>query len=206
MICKTLNISRSTIQREVTNTPSKIRKNEIISTIREIFEVSNKVYGAPKIHRELLNKGYKIALRTVSKYMKEADITSVRQKRFKLNKSNELKHCRVNYLKDEVVDAAHTYISTDITYIWTGEGWSYLCSFMDLFTRKILMWDVGHEMTSEFVNDILIKLFIKYPNIKMIHCDQGSQFTAKSFQQIVLNNDAICSYSKKRLSVSQCVD
>ncbi len=59
------------------------------------------------------------------------------------------------------------------------------------------MWDVGNEMTSEFVNDILIKLFIKYPHIKMVHCDQGSQFTSKSFQKIVLNNDAICSYSKK---------
>ncbi len=197
IICKTLNISRSTISRGVSETKSKIKKAEYISVIREIYEESGGVYGAPKVHSELVKRGYLTTLRTVSKYMKEAGIKSIRQKKFKTAKNNEFKCCRINYLKDEKINAAHKYISTDITYIWTGEGWAYLCSFMDLFTRKILMWDVSHEMNSNFVNDVLIKLFTKYPHIKMIHSDQGSQFTAKSFQNIVLNNSAICSYSKK---------
>ncbi len=59
------------------------------------------------------------------------------------------------------------------------------------------MWDVSHEMTSDFVNEVLIKLIMKYPNIKLIHSDQGSQFTSRSYEQIVLNNGVICSYSKK---------
>ncbi len=155
------------------------------------------MYGAPKIHKSLVKAGYVISSRTVQKYMFKSGIRSIRQKKFKNGKHNDLKQCRINYLKDTTVNIAHKYISTDITYIWTNEGWAYLCSFMDLYTRKILMWDIGHEMTSEFVNDILIKLLIKYPNIKLIHSDQGSQFTAHSYQSIVLNNGVICSYSKK---------
>ncbi len=197
LICKTLNISRSTINREVTETKSKRREVEITTRIREIHEESNKIYGSPKIHSELIKAGYIIALRTVSKYMFKAGIKSIRQKKFKVSKSSALKQCRVNYLKDVEVNAAHTYISTDITYIWTMKGWVYLCSFMDLYTRKIIMWDVGYEMSGEFVNEVLIKLLIKYPTIKMIHSDQGSQYTSQSYQNIVLNNEAICSYSKK---------
>ncbi len=128
--------------------------------------------------------------------MYKAGIKSIRNKRFKNKSSNTTSTCRVNYLKDLKINEAHKYISTDITYIWTSEGWAYLCSFMDLYTRKILAWDVSHKMTSEFVNDILLGLLIKYPTIKIIHSDQGSQYTATSYQNIVVNNDVICSYSK----------
>lgn len=129
--------------------------------------------------------------------MFKAGIKSIRTKKFKNHSSKPTKVCRINYLNDLEVNVAHKYISTDITYIWTGEGWAYLCSFMDLYTRKILAWDVSHEMTSKFVNDILLKLLMKYPTIEMIHSDQGSQYTASSYQKIVLKNNAICSYSKK---------
>ncbi len=104
----------------------------MISIIREIYEDSNKVYRAPKIHNELIKMGYQITLRTVSKYMREANIISIRQKKFKINRNSDLKQRRINYLKDEGVDVAHTYISTDITYIWTGEGWSYLCGMLEM--------------------------------------------------------------------------
>lgn len=197
LICTTLKISRSTINREVSDTKAKQRVTEITSEIREIYEESNGVYGAPKIHSILVNAGYTIARRTVTKYMYNMGIKSIRTKKFKNKNSSVSKVCRINYLKDLEIDEQHKYISTDITYIWTGEGWAYLCSFMDLYTRKILAWDVSHEMTSDFVNNILIQLFIEYPNIKLIHSDQGSQYTALSYQSIVINNDAVCSYSKK---------
>ncbi len=84
MICRALNISRSTINREATYTKSQTRRTEIISEMRKIYEESNKVYGAPKNHSELTSLGYRISIRTVSKYMQITNIKSIRQNKFKV--------------------------------------------------------------------------------------------------------------------------
>lgn len=165
----------------------------------QIWLDSNEVYGAPKIKQELKKAGYVVSIRTVSKYMKEIRIVAKRMKKFKPGKKSKLKDAdkRKNYLKDERVISAHTHIVTDITYVYTlHEGWVYFCSFMDLATRKILVWDVSSKMTSEWVDKLLIKLVSKYPTIQLIHSDQGSQYTANSYSEILTNNNIIASYSR----------
>ncbi len=62
---------------ENTKKAQKPHLAEMISIIKEIYEDSNKVYGAPKIHKKLIKMGYQITLRTVSKYMREANLRSI---------------------------------------------------------------------------------------------------------------------------------
>lgn len=200
-ICSLLNISRSTKYRRNNYIipGSKVLKAKSINIIMQIWSESGKRYGAPKIKFLLQNKfQIYLTIRTVSKYMKEIRIQSVRAKKFKPGKQSKDKVKRPNLLHNLMVDTPLTHILTDITYIYTpDDGWVYFLSFMDIVTRKILMWDISKTMDSNFVNALLIKLLNYYPNVKMIHSDQGSQYTSNSYTQILINNNIQISYSRK---------
>lgn len=61
----------------------------------------------------------------------------------------------VNYLTEDRLDTIQSHIVTDNTYIYTlDEGWNYLLTYIDLYTRKILAWDLSTEMTASWVTDI----------------------------------------------------
>lgn len=76
----------------------------------------------------------------------------------------------VNYLKEDRPDTLHTHIVTDITYIYTlDEGRSYLLTYMDLYTRKILAWDLSKEMTASWVTDVTKQVIRNYPIVQYIH-------------------------------------
>lgn len=78
---------------------------------------------------------------------------------------------------------------TDITYIKTGEGWCYLCSFMDRYSQRILGWAIDTHMRSELVEQALKQALhkrqIKEKEDLIIHSDRGSQYTAKSFRKLL---------------------
>ena len=87
---------------------------------------------------------------------------------------------------------------TDITYIWTyDDGFVYLTSVMDLFSRKIISWVLTKDMTAESVLEA-IKIAQKRRNIRkpvIIHSDRGIQFTGELYKEN--NRKMKRSYSKK---------
>ena len=87
---------------------------------------------------------------------------------------------------------------TDITYIWTyDDGFVYLTSVMDLFSRKIISWVLTKDMTAESVLEA-IKIAQKRRNIRkpvIIHSDRGIQFTGELYKEITEKMKR--SYSKK---------
>ena len=113
------------------------RKAEIKEEIKGIYIGSKKIYGSPKITKELRNKGYEISQKTVSKYMKEEGIKAVWIKKFKplVNKVpvRGLKNIVNREFKPERKNKIWV---TDITYIWTTRGFVYLSSIMELYSRK----------------------------------------------------------------------
>ncbi len=200
-LCKVLGVSRASKQRRANGKISSYekRKATVLNMIMQIWLDSDEVYGAPKIKQELKKKGYVLTIRTVSNYMKEIRIAAKRMKKYKPGKKSKLKDAknRKNILKNESVTNCGEHIVTDITYIYTiKDGWVYFCSFMDLATRKILVWDVSKRMTSKWVDGLVTTLINKYPTIKLIHSDQGTEYTAKSYCKILKTSEIIASYSK----------
>ena len=200
-MCRLLKVSRATVhRRENYIVPeSKIFKTKVINAIMQIWLDSKKRYGAPKI-RHLLKVQYNfvVTIKTVSNYMREIKIQSIRFKKFKPNKTNKDKITRKNLLHKCKITTVNTHVLTDITYIYTPiDGWVYFLSFMDVVTRKILKWSLSRRMDSTFVDSLLIELINDYPNIQMIHSDQGSQYTSKSYRDILKNNNIKSSYSRK---------
>lgn len=177
-----------------------IKRIEIKEEIIKIWEKSKKIYGSPKITKELAKKGYKISQKTVSKYMKELGIKAIWVKKYRVNKTKELEVELKNILKREFnPKEANAVWVTDITYIWTKKGFVYLSSIMDLYSRKIISWDVSAslEITSVLKTVEKAKKTRKISKPLIIHSDRGSHYTSNEYKKITKHPNIIRSYSRK---------
>lgn len=180
-ITKIIGISRNGFSSWIHRKPSKQqrRKEEIKKIILEIHRESKEIYGAPKITRVLWGRGIRISEKTVGSYMHELGIQACYIKpRTKTTVSEDFTTKLKNILKrkfdPERPDAAWC---TDITYIWTYEdGFVYLTSVMDIYSRKIVSWVLTKDMRAESVLQA-IRLAKERRELKkplIIHSDRRS--------------------------------
>ena len=90
------------------------------------------------------------------------------------------------------------YVS-DITYIWTQEGWLYLAVFIDLFSRRVVGWSIGSQMKARLVTDALrMALWRRCPTAGLIvHSDRGSQYASAAYRRLLKANNFVGSMSRK---------
>lgn len=157
--------------------------------ILEIYKASKGRYGAPKIHKKLIDSGLKISLKRTQRLMKKLDIKSIIIKKYRPTSSKSKVEDRENILKR---DFSTTTINekwvTDITYIHTiRDGWCYLASVMDLYSRKIVGFAMSKNMTSDLsVQAIKNAIKLQRPREPLIlHSDLGSQYTSSEFQKYI---------------------
>ena len=158
---KILGVSRSGynsfLNRKVS--PARQRKDSVKKEIQKIYDNSKQNYGAPKITQELRKSGETISQRTVGKYMREMGIraqwtkpwtTTTRDSDF----SKELHNVLNEKFNPERPNAVWC---TDITYIWTQDGFVYLNCVMDLYARKIIAWTLADTMEVSTVVETINK-------------------------------------------------
>lgn len=181
--------------------PKQLTKQALVSLIKEIHAGSRDNYGSPRILRELRAKGIICNHKTVEKIMKENDIRAKRSKKFKATTDSKHKLPVADNLLDRdfrVGEPDRAWVS-DITYVWTDEGWLYLASFIDLFSRKIVGWSISSRMTADLVvNAFRMALFrrrMKAPEI--VHSDRGSQYASASFRGELRQHGCKQSMSRK---------
>lgn len=199
-VLKILGVSKSGYYNWKKHIPSKqsLLKKEVKATIKSIYEKSHNIYGAPKITKELHKKGFKTAERTVTRYMKEMNICACWKKPYTVtthseNFSNELKNI-LN--RDFSPNKPNTVWCTDITYIPIKNGFAYLSSIMDLYSRRIVAWELAPTLETEYVIKA-VKKAIKTSGEKpkVIHTDRGVQYTSENYREET--NGIEKSYSEK---------
>ena len=173
-ILKKLDVSRSGYNAWKKRVPSdtSIRRTVLKEKIQKIYDDSHQNYGAPKIAAELRKSGENIAEKTVGNYMRQMGIKAqwikpYTQTTIDSDLSQELKNILNKKFNPEHPDAVWC---SDITYIWTYEGFVYLTSIMDLYSRRI-------------------------ENPLIFHCDRGCQYVSEAFHKAT--EGMIHSYSKK---------
>lgn len=161
------------------------RRNHIKELILKIYNDNMQIYGAPKITKILRNMGEVISERTVTKYMQELGIRACYVKPYTITTISEDFSCRLkNILKrDFSPDKPNAVWCTDITYIWTSEGFVYLSCIMDLFSRRIVAWELSRTLETIHVVNALQKAKLHAGNKipKVIHTDRGVQYTSDEY-------------------------
>lgn len=188
-VLRILGVSRSGYNAFRKHTPSagQLEKEQRVEEIKAIYKESHEIYGAPKIAAKMRQKGDKVSERTVGKYMREIGIRACyRKHRTRTTRdsdfSSELKNILNRNFQPERPDASWC---TDITYIWTGEGFVYLASVMDLYSRKIISWTLGETLEAKWVLEAVEKAKeerrVTQPLV--IHSDRGVQYTCRDYEE-----------------------
>lgn len=163
-------------------------RDEVLSTkLIALFHQFCGVYGSERLMKALHKIGEPVGIHRVRRLMAENELIPKRHKRFKVTtKSNAKATTSPNRLKqDFTASRPNEKWVGDITYIWTQEGWLYLATVMDLFSRKIIGFSLSARINKELVIHALHNAVLRNgkPDDGLFHSDRGSQYTSQDFKQ-----------------------
>ena len=200
-VLRILGVSRSGYLRWKKRLPSgrEKRKQALMGRILAIYEDSHQNYGAPKITECLRKEGVKIAEKTVGNYMRELGIRAQYVKPYTVTTidpdfSGRLKNILDEKFNPQEPDAVWC---SDITYIWTFEGFVYLTSIMDLYSRKIIAWVLSDTLEAKWVVEAVEKAKAARNKDKprILHTDRGIQYVCRDYAEATEGMQR--SYSRK---------
>ena len=174
---------------------------QMLALIQAIHAEFRGAYGSPRMVRELRSRGFPASKQRVERLMQENGIKAKHKRRFKV--TTDSKHnlpVSPNLLERNFTPTAPNQVWTsDITYLWTDEGWLYLAITLDLFNREVVGWSLKPCMTADLVTDALtMGWFRRKPAKGLIHhSDRGSQYASKAFQGKLKKYGMSCSMSRK---------
>ncbi|MGN7300765.1 IS3 family transposase, partial [Ferdinandcohnia sp. SAFN-114] len=158
-------------------------------------------YGSVKITKTLNKRGVEVSERTVSRIMTKNQWKSCTVKKYKATTNSKHKHPVSENVLDRQFKASkpNQLWVTDITYIPTDEGWLYLASVMDLYSRKIVGWAMDKTMPKELVISALKMAYKRQKPGKGVihHSDRGVQYASYEYQNLLKKYEMIGSMSRK---------
>jgi putative transposase len=174
---------------------------ELANEIQYIFNQEKSRVGAKRIAKRLKMEGTLAGRHRVARIMKSLGLRAKAAKKYKATTNSNHKLPVAPNLLQQNFSANkpdEKYVS-DITYIWTDEGWLYLAVVMDLYSRMIIGWSLSDRMTSTLViNALTMALWRrKMPRGVICHSDRGSQYCSYDYQKLLRENGLICSMSKR---------
>jgi transposase InsO family protein len=207
-LCRILEVSRSGYyhweRRKVTM--RKIENMRILERMRYYYEASRYTYGLPRIWHSLRREGIIVNRKRIYRLMKLNNIRSKMKKRFRVTTRRDKGAIySKNLLKGNFAAVVSNQIWTsDITYLWTREGWLYLAVIMDISSRKIVGWSTGEKITAELVDRAIRRaLHYRKPGKGIIlHSDRGCQYTSSLVRETLRKSGAVQSMS----STGNCYD
>jgi transposase InsO family protein len=204
-MCEVMGVSKSGYYKWRSRPASEREKQrtKLTERIEYHHQDSNGIYGSPKITQELKKEGILVGEKTVGRIMKEKNIRSQAVKKFKVltTDSNHEFPIAPNWLNQhfDVCTRPNQVWVTDITYIRTRQGMLYMASVLDLYTRRIVGWQIGSRMTIDLVSSALDKAYETQSPAKGLihHSDRGSQYASAEYRKKLKKYRMIRSMSRK---------
>lgn len=179
----------------------KKQRRMLTQRVHEVFVSSRRLYGSPKITRVLRDEGIRVGQKTVASIMRENKLRSRTVRKYKATTNSKHNHPVHDNVLNQTFQAErpNEVWMADITYVWTTEGWLYVASILDLFTRKIVGWRAGSRMTKELVMEALEQAYEREkPEADVLHhSDRGSQYASKEYQDKLKDYNMVGSMSRK---------
>ena len=204
MMCRVLKVSRSSFYAWRKREPSvrEMANRELTQEIKVVFEESGQTNGSPRVYAELKVKGVACSRHRVARLMQQNG-WQAKQKRRKWVKTTDSAHdwpIAPNLLNREfAAESPNQKWGTDISYIPTDEGWLYVATVMDLFSRRIVGWSMQADMSTSLVlNALDMATQTRQPKGGLLHhSDRGSQYCSRLYQQRLATHQMKVSMSRK---------
>ena len=203
LMCRVLGVPHSTWYAWKNRPESKRKQSDrqMLEKIRKVHKDSRGTYGSPRVTTDLKAQGEIINRKRVARLMRENELVGSPEPKWKVTtESNHDLPVAPNILKRNfTVDAPNQVWVGDITYIWTYQGWSYLATVIDLFSRKVVGWALKDNMTSELVEQAL-RMAIRQRGSEadlIFHSDRGCQYASRKYQKLLQGYGIIPSMSRR---------
>ncbi|WP_095532560.1 IS3 family transposase [Psychrobacter piechaudii] len=179
----------------------QVHRNQCELLVKAAHSETHERYGVERLHATLTEQGYDISLYMVRSIKEEHGIKCRRHRRFKVTTySNHKKLVYDNVLNQhfDMQRPNQAWVS-DITYIWTNEGWLYLAGVKDLYTKELVGYAINKRMTADLVCKALnMAIRNKRPSKGLIvHSDRGSQYCSHAYHKIIKQHQFTGSMSAK---------
>ena len=162
--------------------------------VRAAFRASHETYGSPRLAHELKARGIAIGRRRTARLMRESGLCARKRRRFvrTTDSGHGLPFAPNLLAQDFSAAAANQKWASDITYVWTRQGWLYLAVVIDLYARRVVGWSASQRIDAALALAALKKaLTLRPPSAGLIHhSDRGSQYCAYAYQ-VELSKHAI---------------
>jgi putative transposase len=203
VLCRTLLVSASGFYAWCRRGLSqRVREDAALKIeIRAAHAASNKTYGSPRVHEELQAEGQHVGRKRVARLMREEGLKGQKKRRFRVTTDSRHSYpIAPNALnRDFTASAPNKVWVTDITYIWTREGWIYLAAILDLYSRRVVGWSADSYIDRTLAIDALgMALRTRRPEPGLIHhSDRGVQYASGDYQRLLREHGITCSMSRK---------
>lgn len=177
------------------------RNDQLRPLIIQVFKEGQGVYGAERICGILRTHGERASFPVVSRVMREERLSSKHTKR-RQRSLTDSKAARddsyKNLVKDLDINKRFQVLSSDITYISTGQGFEYQCNILDVYTKEVLGTAQGSNMKAELVERAIRLALARHDLPKGIyfHSDRGSQYTSNLIKGLLKELGWFASYSR----------
>jgi transposase InsO family protein len=199
-MCTVLEVSKSGYYKWLHRQPGKraLYNEHLTHEIKRVYHSSKRIYGSPRIAKELQLQGIKASTPLVARLMKKENIRSIIRKRFK--QTTDSKHhypvAENKLMRQFTVKEKNEVWVSDLTYIHTRQGWLYLTTVIDLFDRKVIGWALSNNMYTHNTSVAAFKMALINRPIRpekqlIFHSDRGVQYACNDFTSILTKHPNI---------------
>lgn len=177
------------------------QKRAYARLIKKIFEESEGTYGVDRICGELRKQGQAASYRKVKSLMEQQGLQSIHRRRRQKSLTDSRKARNdgyVNLVADLEITRPFQVLSSDISYVRTGEGFEYLCQVRDVLSGIVLAQSMADNMKAELVTGTIRKMMKRWslPADCIFHSDRGSQYTSEAVEQLLASRNIRQSFSR----------
>lgn len=190
-LCRTLGVSPSGYYAWRQRPPnSRAAANQYLLThMRAIHAEVHETYGSPRMHAELIARGLPCNVKRVARLMRLHHLRARHKRKYRVTtKVNAKLPVAPNQLAQQFqASAPNEKWVSDITYVWTREGWLYLAVVMDLYSRRIVGWALARtQETTLVVAALQMAIGRRQPHAGILHhSDRGSQYASLQYQAVL---------------------
>jgi putative transposase len=173
---------------------------KLVPVIRACHVRSRGTYGSPRIHQDLKALGHRVSRKRVARLMRREGVSARPPKRYRA--TTDSKHplpVAPNVVARKFqADGPNRVWVTDITYVWTWEGWLFLAAIVDIFSRRVVGWAVADHLRTELPLEALgMALGMRQPDEGLVHhSDRGCQYASEAYRAELTARGIVCSMSR----------
>jgi putative transposase len=202
-LCRLLEVTRQGYYafRKPTKRPRQLDELRLQQRIRALHEGSAQRYGSPRVLRALRREGVHVSKRRVERAMRGMGLVARAHRRFRVTTKSDERHLKLpNVLaRDFTAAAPNQRWVTDITYVWTAEGWAYVSVILDLFSRAVVGWAIDASLATRLpLRALEMAVQRRRPGSGLLHhSDRGCQYTGIEYRDELKRLGVVVSMSRK---------